>query len=323
MQKITARGEMPPAHNARILVATGIRAGYRGRPILHDVDLRYGPGLHILLGPNGAGKTTLFRVLVGVLRPEDGSVLVAGHDPHTEVGAKKLIGFAGHRAALVPRLSVVDNLRYWARVLSLPPGDREDRVQSLISSFALDDFTHQRAGTLSRGQSQRVAIAKALLSDPPLLILDEPTSGMDPEAASRLRKQLRVFADDGRTLLISTHELAEASDLADDVTILHHGKILAAGRPTELRRQLVGERYRIRVRGTGDLRTNLASLGIKAVPTRQGGVFIDVDDETAVENLVRELVRAGVGIREVSPVGSALEDVYLQLSGEDGGHEHG
>ncbi|GAA5199208.1 ABC transporter ATP-binding protein [Rugosimonospora acidiphila] len=296
-----------------VLSGVDLHAGYRGRTVLHGVDLDFGPGLHLLLGPNGAGKTTLFRVLAGVLPPSRGRVLIQGRDPHARPEAKRLVGVAAHRPALAPRLSAADNLRYWTRVLALPAADRDRRVREVIDLLDLGSIADQRADTLSRGQTQRVGLAKALLAEPPVLLLDEPTAAVDPAVAARLRDQLRGLAAAGHTILVSTHELAEASDLADDVTVLHRGRVAARGAPSTLREQLVGHGYRLRLRGTGDLAGALRRLGYPAEPATHDRLLVDVPDEDTVETLVADLVRAGVGIREVTPAGNALEDVYLHL----------
>ena len=305
-----------------VLTATNLHAGYQGRAVLHGVDLEYGPGLHLLLGPNGAGKTTLFRTLSGILAPTEGRVLIGDRDPHADVSAKALVGLSAHRAALAPRLTVRDNLRFWARVLALPSSSRDRRVDEVLDVVALADLAGQTAGKLSRGQTQRVGLAKALLNDPPVLLLDEPTSGVDPALASRLRKQLRALADEGRTVVMSTHELAEASDLADDVTVLHQGRIAGRGAASALREQLVGRSYRVRLRGRGDLDGALRRLGYQAEPSHGGGLIVEVDDEEAVEKLVAELVRAGIGIHGVAPAENALEDVYTRLQ-EQGAADDG
>jgi ABC-2 type transport system ATP-binding protein len=301
-----------------VLAAVGLHAGYRARAVLHEIELDYGPGLHLVLGPNGAGKTTLFRVLSGVLPPSRGRVLIEGRDPHTDPEAKALVGVASHRPALAPGLSVVDNLRYWGRVLALPAARRERHVVEVLDLLELQAIAGQRAGTLSRGQTQRVGLAKALLADPPVLLLDEPTVALDPEVAARLRAQLHFLAEAGRTIVVSTHELAEASELADDVTVLHQGRIAARGEPGALRDQLLGRGYRLRLYGSGDLPGSLARLGYHAESAAHGRLVIEVPDERTVETLVADLVRAGVGVREVASAGNALQDVYLHLHNQSG-----
>lgn len=302
------------------LTATAVHAGYRGREVLHGVDVAFDAGVHLVLGPNGAGKTTLFRTLVGVLAPSAGRVLVDGIDPNEDLGAKASIGVGAHRAALAPRLSVVDNLSYWAHVLALAPSVRDACVARAVDLLDLGPIATRRASELSRGQAQRVSLARALLADPQVLVLDEPFAGVDPGVGMQLRDHLRRLADDGRTVIVSTHELAEVSTLGDDVTVLHDGRVVGRGATDELRAALVGSRYRLRVRARGDLAGALGRLGYVPEAAQGGAVVVDVAGEDAVETLVAGLVAAGVGVREVTPAANPLEDLYrhLQADVEDG-----
>ncbi|GHE12099.1 ABC transporter ATP-binding protein [Streptomyces alanosinicus] len=299
-----------------VLSVEDVCAGYRGRSVLTDVNLDFGPGVHILLGPNGAGKTTLFRVLAAVLRPTSGRVLIAGLDPHHDPSAKRLVSVTAHRPALSPQLTVGGNLGYWARVLDLPVVLRKQRVAAAVSALHLHDLVACKAGTLSRGQAQRVALAKALLSDPPVLLLDEPTTGMDPAATADLRERLRGLAADGRTIIASTHNMSEAQALADDVTLLSSGHIAGRGTPAELREQMVGRGIRLRIRARLDPTDVLRGLGHESLHDRDGAVLVEVADDSGAETLIEELARQGVGLREVAHSGNALEEVFLHLDGQ-------
>lgn len=298
------------------LVAENVTVGYRDRPVLHDVQLELDAGLHLLLGANGSGKTTLFRTLSGVLEPAIGRVLIDGRDPRHDLGAKARVGVSAHRPALAPRLSVLDNLRYWARILALPAAEREKTVTQAIDLLDLSGVVGQRASTLSRGQAQRVSVARALVGDPPVLLLDEPFAAVDPGVAAQLRDHLRGLATAGRTLVVSTHELSDANRLGEDVTVLAGGRVVGHGPVQSLRETLVGARYQLRVRGTGNLDKALRGLGYDPEPADNGAVIVGVASEAAVESLVAGLVGAGVGVREVTPASSPLEDVYLELQHE-------
>jgi ABC-2 type transport system ATP-binding protein len=298
------------------LTATGLSAGYRGRPVLHDIDLTFRAGLHLVIGPNGAGKTTLFRVLAGVLRPTAGEVRICGRDPGVEVTVKRNVGVAAHRTALAQRLSVADNLYYWAHVLGMPAAEQRSSVERVTDLLGLGEIAGQRASSLSRGQAQRVSLARAMLSDPLVLLLDEPFSGVDPAVTAQLRSHLRTLADEGRTLLISTHELAEANAIGDDVTVLRDGRIVGQGDAGKLRSALVGEGYRLRIKGSGDLSGALERLGYKAEASQHDGVIVSVADERAASKLLAALIDAGVGVSEAAPVANPLEDLYLRLQGD-------
>jgi ABC-2 type transport system ATP-binding protein len=307
---------------AASLTATALSAGYRGRPVLHDIDLAFGAGLHLIIGPNGAGKTTLFRVLAGVLRPTSGEVRICGRDPGVEVSVKRKVGVGAHRAALASRLSVADNLYYWARVLAMPAAEQRASVARVTDLLDLDEVASQRASSLSRGQAQRVSLARALLSDPPVLLLDEPFSGVDPAVTAQLRGYLRTLADEGRTLLVSTHELAEANAIGDDVTVLREGRIVGQGDAGKLRSALVGDGYRLRIKGSGDLPVALGRLGYQVEASQHDGVIVSVADEGAASKLLAGLVDAGVSVSEATPAANPLEDLYLHLQGKGGASDN-
>ncbi|WP_329313457.1 MULTISPECIES: heme ABC exporter ATP-binding protein CcmA [unclassified Streptomyces] len=298
------------------LTAENVCAGYRNNVVLRDINLEYDPGVHILVGPNGSGKTTAFRVLSGILPPTQGTVLVNGKNPHRQADAKSAIGLAGHRSALAHRLSVVDNLRYWARVLGLASGPSEARIADVLALLGLEGLADERVGSLSRGQNQRVGLAKAFLGRPPILLLDEPMSGLDPTMAEQLSDHLKGLADHGHTIVTSTHALTEAHRLADDVTVLHGGRIAGRGEPAALRAALLGSSYRLQIRGTGDIPAALERLGHRWERQRTGPIVVEVASEKAAEILVAGLVGQGVGVHEVVPVRNPLEDVYLRLQKE-------
>ena len=302
-----------------VLTARRLCAGYRGRPVLREVDVTFAPGLHLVLGENGAGKTTLFRALAGVLAPTAGQVLVNGLDPARDVAAKALIGVGAHRAALAPRLSVEDNLYYWAYVLAVPAAHQRRYVERAMGLLELGPVARQRAGSLSRGQAQRVSLARAVLLEPPVLILDEPLAGVDPAVAIQLRDHVRALADCGHTVVVSTHELAEMNEIGGDVTILRGGRVAGHGDAATLRAELLGERYRLRLRASGDLAGALARLGYRGCASGDGSVIVDVPGPAAVESLVAGLVAAGVGVREVAPASNPLEDLYLHGAPATGG----
>jgi ABC-2 type transport system ATP-binding protein len=201
----------------------------------------------------------------------------------------------------------------------MPAHAVEERVEAALAALNLTDLADRRAAVLSRGQTQRLGLAKAFLPDPPILLLDEPTSGIDPINAAALLERLRALAAAGRTVIASSHTLSEAVELADDVTVLHRGRVVGGGPPDQLRERLVGTAYRVRLRGSEGLEPALAALGREARPTADGrGYVVEVGSEQETEKLVAELVRTGVGVRECVAADNPLEDVYRQLLGKDG-----
>jgi sodium transport system ATP-binding protein len=196
-----------------------------------------------LLGPNGAGKTTTLRILSTVLAPSAGTAVVAGHDCAGEpLAVRRSIGFLSSSTGLYPRLTARETLAFFARLHHLPEEEIEGRVARLLERFELADFADRRCEKLSTGQRQRVSIARAVVHEPPVLILDEPTTGLDILGASSMIEFIAAKRAEGRCVLFSTHVMAEAEKLCDRIGILHRGRLLAVGTLEELRTR-TGERY--------------------------------------------------------------------------------
>lgn len=293
-----------------IVEAHDLSAGYRRLRVLDHLDLALGPGCHVVLGANGAGKTTLFRALSGVLTPWTGEVRILGRDPFREVEVKTAVGISSHRAPLAPRLSVLDNLHYWARVAGLSSDTISGQMAEVLAVCDLEPLTHRLAVGLSRGQAQRVSLARAMLGNPAILLLDEPFVGIDPGHLQPLRAYLRHLADEGRTLLISTHDLAEAEALHDDVVLLRQGRVMAQGLLDDLRPWWTPGAYEIRIRGHGEMADVVERLGY--IPTRKqpGMIEIAVPNPQSTARIVSELVAAGVEVYEVTPTVSRLDGLY-------------
>ncbi len=200
-----------------------------------DLGCRYGE-IHGLLGPNGAGKTTTLRILATMLAPTRGSASVAGADVVREpLEVRRRLGFLSATTGLYPRLTGREILRYFGVLHGLAPDALEERIEELVDAFELRGFCDQHAQSLSSGQRQRVSIARAVLHDPPVLILDEPTTGLDILATSDMIDFVASRRDAGRCVLFSTHVLSEAERLCDRIAVIHHGRLLADGAPDQLR----------------------------------------------------------------------------------------
>jgi sodium transport system ATP-binding protein len=204
---------------------------------VRDLSFTVAPGeIYGLLGPNGAGKTTTLRILAGILVPTSGRVRVTGIDVASDTRAvRRRLGFLTNTTGLYPRLSGRELLRYFARLYGLSPERADARVDTLVRALELGAFFDRRAEALSTGERQRLSIARAVLHDPDVLILDEPTAGLDVLASRFLRDFVRAERDRGKAVLFSTHYLAEAELLCDRIGLLHHGQLLAEGAPPSLR----------------------------------------------------------------------------------------
>jgi ABC-2 type transport system ATP-binding protein len=217
--------------------AAGIRKAFRGKTVLDGVDLAVPAGrIAALLGPNGAGKTTLIRILATLIRPDAGSATVAGHDLLADPrGVRRSISLTGQYAAVDDMLTGEENLRMMARLRHLPARAARDRAAELLATFELADARRRLVKTYSGGMRRRLDLAVSLVARPELLVLDEPTAGLDPRSRERLWSAVKGLADDGVTVLLTTQYLAEAEQLADQVAVLHQGRIVAEGTAGQLK----------------------------------------------------------------------------------------
>ena len=220
--------------------AVGIRKAYGAKTVLDGVDLKVQKGQIVaLLGPNGAGKTTLIRILATLLRPDAGTVTVAGHDLLADpVGVRRAISLTGQYAAVDDMLTGEENLLMMARLRHLPPRAARDRAGRLLVSFGLTDARRRLVKTYSGGLRRRLDLAISMITRPELLFLDEPTTGLDPRSRDQLWSAVKGMAEDGVTVLLTTQYLAEAEQLADHIAVLHHGRIVAEGTVGQLKSRL-------------------------------------------------------------------------------------
>ena len=217
--------------------AVGIRKAFRAKTVLDGVDLAVPAGQIVaLLGPNGAGKTTLIRILATLLRPDAGTATVAGHDLLGDpAGVRGAISLTGQYAAVDDMLTGEENLRMMARLRHLPSREARDRADRLLRQFDLADAGRRLVKTYSGGMRRRLDLAISMITRPELLFLDEPTTGLDPRSRDQLWTAVKGMSADGVTVLLTTQYLAEAEQLADKITMLHEGRIVAEGTAAELK----------------------------------------------------------------------------------------
>ncbi|HEX6787954.1 MAG TPA: ABC transporter ATP-binding protein [Gaiellaceae bacterium] len=276
--------------------------------------------VHGLLGPNGAGKTTLVKILSTVLLPTDGRALVCGHDVVTETkSVRPLIGivFGGERG-LYTRLSARQNLEYWGALYRLSGPEIRSRSAALLERVGLTERADQRVEEFSRGMKQRLHLARGLMGDARVLFLDEPTTGMDPLAAREFRTLIGELKGEGRTILLTTHDMVEAETVCDRVTLIDRGRILATETPRSLG-SLTSRFQRIDVEDApADVLAAVGvTAGVSSVTTLDDGTTrIEVTEEGATQAVLKLLVDAGVtSVKTSLP---SLEEVYVQMIGERG-----
>ena len=296
------------------LTASHLTRRFDTRLAVDDVSFELVPGeILALLGPNGAGKTTTLRMLGGLIHPTAGSVLL-DHETVTPVTASRLrasIGFLTEMPGLWERLTVRQNLTVYARVHGLASPARA--VDRMLDLFAISDRARDFAGELSKGLKQRVALARTLLHDPPIVLLDEPTAGLDPQSAYDVRELVLRLRDERRAVLLSTHNLDEVDRVADRVAVLRT-RLVALDTPMALRTRLFGRRVRVEL--AHDAASHVAKLranGIDDVIVQGTVISIGLNEHITIPALVRRLVENGADINAVTPEERSLEDVYLRL----------
>ena len=281
---------------------------------MDDVSFELVPGeIVALLGPNGAGKTTTLRMLGGLIHPTSGSVLL-DQQIVTAATAPRLrasIGFLTEMPGLWERLTVRQNLTVYARLHGLASPARA--VDRMLDLFGISDRGRDFAGELSKGLKQRVALARTLLHDPSIVLLDEPTAGLDPQSAHDLRELVRRLRDQRRAVLLSTHNLDEVDRVADRVAVLRT-RLVAVDTPAALRTRLFGRRIRVELaRNAASHVSMLRAGGIDDVKVEGAVISVAVNEHVTVAGLVRRLVENGADINAVIPEERSLEDVYLRL----------
>jgi ABC-2 type transport system ATP-binding protein len=270
----------------------------------------------VLLGPNGAGKTTVVRLVTGALRANAGAVRTLGLDPDlddegTEV--RRRCGVVPARPALYDRLTGRDNLGYAAALFEVNRRETEARIEEAAERFGIADALEQRVGGYSTGMRARLALARSVLHDPDLLLLDEPTAGLDPESARAVLGLIDEMAEGGKTVLMCTHLLLEAEGLADQVVVMDHGRAVVAGSPAELsRRYWPAARVLLDADNPGVLDA-ARDLPFVRRFERNGVVTVDLERDSDVPDLVDALVQAGARLKRVEPCAPSLEELYFTI----------
>ncbi|MFG3714222.1 ATP-binding cassette domain-containing protein [Micromonospora sp. NPDC049460] len=300
--------------------AEGLVRRFGDTTALAGVDLSVPTGTVFgLLGPNGAGKTTTVRVLATLLRADEGRATVGGFDVVRDAHrVRQLIGLTGQYASVDETLTGAENLLLIGRLLGSSRADARARARQLLADFHLSDAADRPAKTYSGGMRRRLDLAASLVGRPQVLFLDEPTTGLDPRSRNELWDIVRGLVSDGVTVLLTTQYLEEADQLAGEIAVVDHGRVIAQGTPEELKARTGGQVLAVRPADAADLATVVAIAGevVHATPeVAQSTVTVPVNDPGVLPAVVGRLDAAGIAVAELALRGSSLDEVFLQLTG--------
>ena len=305
-----------------VLECVGLRKAFGERLAVDDVGFSIAPGeTYGLLGPNGAGKTTTISMVCGLLTRDAGHVTLGGRELDTDtVEVKAAVGFVPQEVAIYPDLTARENLRFFGTLYDLAGRDLDGRIDRVLETIGLADRAGERTDAFSGGMKRRLNIGLGMLNDPTLLVLDEPTVGVDPQSRNAILDSVEALASEGMAVLYTTHYMEEAERLCDRVGILDEGSLKAEGTRRELI-SLVGEHDRLRIEARGDLvaaATAAATVpGVEEAVPRDGGIdLLALDVRASLAEIVRAVDGTGTGISSMEVREPNLEAVFLHLTGK-------
>jgi ABC-2 type transport system ATP-binding protein len=315
---------VPPSEHDPMVLVDGLRKSFGAHTALDGMSLRIPRGqVFGLLGPNGAGKSTLVRVLSTLLTPDSGTVLINGIDVRAAPAlVRRQIGLAGQAAAVDDLLTGMENLRLIGRLQGLRRTDANTRATRLLARFRLDDVADRLVGGYSGGMRRRLDLAGALVGGPRLVVLDEPTTGLDPQSRLDMWDMVTELASDGTTVLLTTQYLEEADQLADDIAVIDRGRVVARGTSDELKQAAGGDLVSLVVRDRGDLPAAcavVAAVGTAAPATTVRTRRIEVavaGGNSSLASIIDRLAELGIETCEIGLRRPSLDDVFLRLTAE-------
>ena len=300
-----------------MIYAEGLRKVFETTVAVEEVNLEVRPGeIVALLGPNGAGKTTTVRMLAALLRPTAGRAIVAGYDTmESPREVRRRVGWLGELPGLYLRMTGEEYLAFFADLYEVPRPIFHQRLEAWLDRLGLREALRQRIATYSKGMRQKLALLRAFLHQPPVLLLDEPTSAMDPESAQIAREMIRSFAESGHAVLLCTHNLYEAEALADRIAILHRGRIRVEGSPQALRERFMGPPvYELRLAGPVEEAWRVLPPGLPVVAQGLNWIRYRVQEpERENPRILAAVVARGIPVISLAEVPRPLETVYLQI----------
>jgi oleandomycin transport system ATP-binding protein len=302
------------------IVAEGLAKRFGDTTALAGVDLAVRTGSVLgLLGPNGAGKTTAVRILATLLRPDAGHATIGGYDVVAQAHqVRQLIGLTGQYASVDDTLTGAENLVLIARLLGQPRAAARRHAADLLGQFDLDDAAGRAVKTYSGGMRRRLDLAASLVGRPQVLFLDEPTTGLDPRSRNGVWLRVRELVRDGVTVLLTTQYLEEADQLADEISVVDHGRVIAAGTPAQLKARAGAQTLAVRPTRPADLSTVAGVLAdVTGGQPRLDGdeASVAVADPAVMPAVVRRLADASVPVAELALRGASLDEVFLSLTG--------
>jgi len=271
------------------VVVRGVSAGYRGKVIVRNIDLDVeGPGVFMVIGPNGSGKSTLLRVIAGIVKPYSGEVTINGVPIYRRSEVKRVVGYMPADVGLLPRLTLYDNLRVFAELLGYGKRYVDERLEVLRKYIQVDDILYMRCGAMSTGQRVRAGLIRTLIHDPQIIILDEPTRGLDVAFARHVRSLIQELARD-RLVIMTTHLIHEVLDMGGHIAVLRRGELVFRGSIDEFRRVLADKPVTLYVKTATDVDEVLQGLGVEFARRAYGDYMIRLPNIYALSRLLREL----------------------------------
>jgi ABC-2 type transport system ATP-binding protein len=306
-----------------MIEAHGLSKIFDGFKAVDGIELSVGEGsLFAFLGPNGAGKTTTIRMLTSVLRPSSGWARVAGHDIVKHAARVRAnVGVLTEQHGLYERMRALEYLDFFGRIYQLDANTRKKQSLALMERFGLIDALDKRVGEYSKGMKQKLALVRSMLHNPPVLLLDEPTSAMDPQSAKQVRDAVEELKQDKRTIILTTHNLTEAQQLADRIGVIRHGRLIANGTLKELSKRFVGD---------PTMEVRFAEPAPNAADLIQDLVNIETTTESSIQyrtavpqqinpTVLSRLMANNMKVVTLAELPRTLENVYLQIVAEDEG----
>ncbi len=301
-----------------MIEAHGLTKRYGNFTAVDGLDLAVRRGeVYGLLGPNGSGKTTTILMLLGLTEPTAGSVRVVGFDPVRQpLSVKSRAGYMPDEVGFYDELSAFDNLAYIARLNGIPRAEAGRRIEAALARVGLSEVAYQRVGTFSRGMRQRLGVADVLIKQPQLIIMDEPTQGLDPEGAREFLQLISGLSRDGITILLSSHLLHQVQAICDRVGLFHRGRKVLEGSVEELARQVLDGAYRVGVQAHGDAEAILAALravpgAVEVTQPEPGRFELRASSDLRAE-AAEAVVRAGGRLLSLAVETPSLDDIYAR-----------